>query len=571
MTDYIEIDNISLIRKYYLELEKVALVPEQGGGLFLRYFKKKQDKILVSNSRIFRGIAKLCRIDCISIEKATVTAQHYFALQDAFILLAKKQIPVYFYNRVGKMKEGYEYSDSAKRRMNLGLNFPTMYENIEEYEDDLKEIYGDKYSRDYVAKLGKIPQVVCKGDHYCHYDYQNDLVNVIAGKRVTCYQPEKSTRTIHLYGRCGVFGYAVEDADTLPSQLQKLLIENGHNDIRVVNHGLWGGTDDYIIHNFLIDSLGMNKGDIVLFYQKHFDKRLMSSIEKNGVWYAEITAKWHENKNASLCFFDRPGHMNAEGYNNVAKIIYEDLLSHKFENKKISEETVKDHNPKNLTSYIKSRHDSTFKNDIELYIEQIKKGCLVDTSEKVNGAIVMNCNPFTKGHRYLIEYALQFVNYLYIFVVEEDYSFFKYEDRFEMVTKGTADIKNVIVVPSGKFIISAVTFPEYFMKDYVKEKSFDASGDIETFCKYIAPPLGIKIRFAGEEPFDPVTLNYNNSMRKILPEFGMIFREVPRLKNEDNKVVNATEVRRLLKEGNFDEISKYVPDTTLQILMSKYS
>ena len=110
-----------------------------------------------------------------------------------------------------------------------------------------------------------------------------------------------------------------------------------------------------------------------------------------------------------------------------------------------------------------------------------------------------------------------------------------------------------------------------FINHLVKEKNFDVSMDVEVFCKYIAPPLGIKVRFAGEEPFDPVTLNYNKNMRRILPEFGMEFCEIPRLEITGNRVVNATEVRRLLKEKKFVEISEYVPDTTLYILKKKYA
>ena len=139
-----------------------------------------------------------------------------------------------------------------------------------------------------------------------------------------------------------------------------------------------------------------------------------------------------------------------------------------------------------------------------------------------------------------------------------------------MVKNGTSDLKNVVVVSSGKFIISSLTFPEYFMKDYVKEKNFDVSMDVETFCKHIAPPLHIKKRFAGEEPFDPVTLNYNENMREILPKYGMEFCEIPRLAIDDSRVINATEVRRLLKERDFDAIKEYVPNSTLEILKAKY-
>lgn len=559
------------IRDYYQEAGKIALFPEDGIKFFFGVLGSKKDKIVVSDRKAYRGIAKLRGMDRLPPAQIEVQAQQYFAMKDAFLLLAKKGVPVYFYNRIGKMKNGYQYSKSAVRRMNSGLNFPIMYENIEQYEEDFKEIFGDKYSKEYVMQMGHIPQVVCKGDHYYHEDYKSELINVVGGKRITCYQPENSKRTIHIYGRCGVFGYAVEDADTFPSQLQKLLVENGYNDIRIVNHGLWGGSNVYMDHNFLMDSVGMKQGDIVVFYRMHFEKGLLSHFEENGVWYKDITAKWHESETARNGFYDKPGHMNANGYKVVAKIIYEDLVSHDFQLKKISDRLVQNLNTPALNNYLKNRTETDFERGIREYISQIQKDYPDDSTEGVNGGIVMNCNPFTKGHRYLIEYAAQRVKRLYIFVVEEDHSFFKFADRFEMVVQGTKDLKNVVVVPSGKFIISSITFPEYFMKDYVKEKNFDVSMDVEVFCKYIAPPLGIKVRFAGEEPFDPVTLNYNNNMRRILPEFGMKFCEIPRLKITGNKVVNATEVRRLLKEKKFVEISEYVPDTTLEVLKRKYA
>ena len=63
----------------------------------------------------------------------------------------------------------------------------------------------------------------------------------------------------------------------------------------------------------------------------------------------------------------------------------------------------------------------------------------------------MNCNPFTLGHRYLIEQASEKVDHLYVFVVEEDKSFFPFSDRIGLVKKGTADLKNITVKPSGKY------------------------------------------------------------------------------------------------------------------------
>lgn len=189
----------------------------------------------------------------------------------------------------------------------------------------------------------------------------------------------------------------------------------------------------------------------------------------------------------------------------------------------------------------------------------------------INGSIVMNCNPFTLGHRYLVEYAASQVETLYIFVVEEDSSYFPFKDRLELVKKGTEDIKNVVVFPSGNFIISAVTFPGYFYKDDMKDIKIDCSNDINVFVQYIAPTLNIKIRFAGEEPLDPITNLYNDSMKEILPKYGMEFRSIPRKKVENgDDVISASRVRLCLDKADFQEIKKFVPESTLNYLIEHY-
>lgn len=527
--------------------------------------------IVISPYRCVRGVAGRFlnkRVaDSVGLAKE---ARLYYAEVDALTLLAQKNIPVYFYNRIGIEKSGFIYSSTAQRRMNKGLNFPKLYENIESFADDLKELFGDLYSREYVEEIGKIPQVIQKGSVYCHEDKYSKYVNVVEGKRITCYQPSNSFRTLHIYGRCGAFGYAVEDKDTLPSQIQKLLVERGIGDIRVVNHGLWGGSDEYIDHNFIEESVGMMEGDIVLFYRMHIDKNLLKEWENKGVWYKEITHEWHQFSESKWCFYDKPGHMNSIGYRITAKLIVDDLIAHSFTAKPVAPVLFTDFKSENLTAYLKDAQVNTFTAEIKTYTDNILKKHPLSDHQNNNGSIVMNCNPFTFGHRYLIELAAKNVDLLFIFVVEEDKSFFKYQDRFEMIRKGTSDIPNVIVVPSGKFIISSFTFPEYFMKDYVKEKNFDVSMDVETFCKYIAPPLCIKKRFAGEEPFDPVTKNYNENMARILPSYGMEFCEIPRFSIEPTKVISATEVRKLLKENNLEEIKKYVPESTMSVLSEKY-
>lgn len=559
-----------IIKQYYADLSQKAIFAESlwesWRVLLCRY------RILISSNRIIRKLAQKCGIkNIVDPQEITTKAQQYAAFKEALLLLHHKKVPVYFYHRVSK-KDNYAYSSSGLHRMKNDLSFPKMYEDIDLYMPEFKELIGDDVTKEYIENLGKITQIIKKGKYLCHEDITGTCVNIVEGKRITAYQPRDNKRTLHIYGRCGAFGYAVEDCDTLPSQIQGILNQSGYGDIKVINHGLWGGEEKNINHNFLLDMLGMKEGDMVLLYMHHPDSLMITQFEHRGMWYQDITHDWHQYSEAAWCYYNYPGHMNAVGYRNAAKIICKDLISHDFKCRPIDITHINKQPTFNHINYYlkKHAHNEAFDGEISQYIQHIKDQHPEGTAA-LCGAIVMNCNPFTLGHRYLIEKASSTVDRLYIFVVEEDKSFFKFKDRFEMVKNGTADLKNVCVVPSGNFIISAFTFPEYFMKDYVKEKEFDMSSDVEIFGSKIAPAFHITKRFAGEEPFDVVTKKYNETMNEILPRYGIQFVEIPRLSTEDKTIINASLVRKLLKENNLKEISKFVPDSTLEILKAKYT
>ena len=188
-----------------------------------------------------------------------------------------------------------------------------------------------------------------------------------------------------------------------------------------------------------------------------------------------------------------------------------------------------------------------------------------------NGAIVMNCNPYTLGHDYLIETAAEQVDNLYIFVVEEDKSFFSFKDRYKLVKENTKRFNNVIVVPSGDMILSANTFGAYFVKEEYCDIKVDASGDLKLFGLAVAPFFNITTRFVGEEPFDKVTLQYNDSMLAQLPAYGVDVKVIPRKKNDEKEIISATSVRKLLKEQNWDAIAKFVPEITYEYLKQNFS
>lgn len=198
-------------------------------------------------------------------------------------------------------------------------------------------------------------------------------------------------------------------------------------------------------------------------------------------------------------------------------------------------------------------------------IEDFLQGLPVSADKGTIGAAVMNCNPFTKGHRYLAETAAKECDHLYIFVLSEDKSHFSSADRIQMVKLGTADLPNVTVLPTGPYLISSATFPTYFLKEREHAAAVQCQLDIEIFCKYFAPRFGITRRYVGTEPLSPMTNQYNDALRKCLPEKGIELFEIPRLEQAGTPV-SASAVRTLLQQGDHSTLRTLIPDTTFDYL-----
>ena len=185
----------------------------------------------------------------------------------------------------------------------------------------------------------------------------------------------------------------------------------------------------------------------------------------------------------------------------------------------------------------------------------------------LNGAVVMNCNPFTNGHRYLIETAARQVDHLFLFVVREDRSVFPFDVRMRLVQEGVADLGNVIVLDSADYIVSSATFPTYFLKKDDPVARIQMELDVTLFGSRIAPFFGITRRFVGTEPCCPLTGGYNEAMKRILPLYGIEVVEIER-KLTDTGVISASRVRELLVLNELSRLSEFVPETTLAYLLS---
>lgn len=181
-------------------------------------------------------------------------------------------------------------------------------------------------------------------------------------------------------------------------------------------------------------------------------------------------------------------------------------------------------------------------------------------------ALVVNCNPFTLGHQAVIAKAAKENAAVVVLVVSEEGSLFPFDVRFRLVQQGLAAFDNVLIVPGGKYIVSAATFPGYFTRG---DETVVAQTrlDVTIFAQHIAPAMGITRRYVGNEPYDVVTNAYNQAMQDILPAYHIDLFEMQRITVNAN-AISASRVRELIRRDGWEEIRTLVPDTTYQYLRS---
>ena len=189
------------------------------------------------------------------------------------------------------------------------------------------------------------------------------------------------------------------------------------------------------------------------------------------------------------------------------------------------------------------------------------------TADRKIAALVMNANPFTLGHQYLVEKAARENDLLHLFIVSEDASLVPFKVRKQLVMEGTAHLDNICYHDSGPYIISNATFPSYFQKDENAVIESHAMLDLTVFTE-IAQTLGINRRYVGEEPTSLVTGIYNNIMSEKLPENAIECIIVPR-KTDGEKAISASTVRQAIKDNDVDTLKKLVPESTLRYFESK--
>ena len=214
---------------------------------------------------------------------------------------------------------------------------------------------------------------------------------------------------------------------------------------------------------------------------------------------------------------------------------------------------------------VKSEELGVKSEELGVKSEELKNDeSVVSNARKPIGVIVMNANPFTLGHRFLVEQSSELVERLYVVVVREDCSMFSYNERKAMVSQGVRDIGNVVVVDGSDYAVSAATFPTYFLKQLSDATDTQIILDLDLYRRRIAPALGATIRFFGSEPTDPLTRRYNELMHQQLGEEHV--HEIQR-KQQEGSAISASRVRKAMMEGCIWDAIQLVPPTTIPYII----
>lgn len=367
-------------------------------------------------------------------------------------------------------------------------------------------------------------------------DTESKYVNVRNAERFTANQPEDYTRTIYFFGPCLVIGSYVGDAYTVESFLQKKINETGYK-VRVVNCGCWGGNVASI--NRMI-SAPLRKGDMLVVLLEDLDY-YDESIQTIDLW--DILEKYRV---PSEWLLDMPFHMNHHVAEIYASELFQKLFPDDYQDNPDLQERI--HPSMNMVE--------------KFYINKYFYGMDLSHFKKAS-CCAIHGNPFTNGHRYLVETASRESDHVFILTVMEDSGIFSFGERYAMAVDAVSDLDNVTVIPSGQFIGNVSNFHAYFVQVYEGDTIEQARSHAEAFAS-IASLLHVKRRYLGEEPDDPVADEINKQCVRILPEHD-IQPVILKRKDQNGRIVSGSVIRELA-EKDAEELRQFVPSAVADII-----
>lgn len=409
-------------------------------------------------------------------------------------------------------------------------------------------------------------------------DMSSPLVNVRHGFRITTGVPAKPERAVYMFGPSTVYSFGCEDAHTISSQLQARLNELHRQDSGfavhgVLNRGMRGGSYPMLLGHLKRSPL--RQGDMVLFFGCMIDTEhgrvgwsktppdtlpnIVALCQSQGIPTIDLTPMLERPHPHGELFFDF-SHLGPRGNTIVADRLLEACFKLPRRHEAAAESIARMLRLEAIPEFSQEREDALLRlPEVKAYLQSLRD--LRPASGTV-GAIVMNCNPFTLGHRHLIGLAAGQVDHLFVFINQENRQQFNFKQRFKMVQAGTTDLANVTVLPYSGTWGTASTHPQYFNKEANPNAKLDATDDLSNFGRYMAKELGITKRFAGNEPYCPVTSQYNRQMAEHMPRYGIEYIEVER-HCIDGAPVSASAVRRCMQQADWATLRRLAPESTI--------
>jgi [citrate (pro-3S)-lyase] ligase len=315
----------------------------------------------------------------------------------------------------------------------------------------------------------------------------------------------------------------------------------------------------------------MNIKEVILENERNEQIEFLHSYHLDYEWdidYAillydkdEVVGTASLSNNVMKCFLVREDYKNMnltnKMFHHLEEILNEKGINHFFvftspENEKIFISL-------NMHKIVETMNTVLFEGgkNITNVLMDLKKEYKVSDNKKA--CVIINANPMTNGHMYLIETASKENEEVLVFVVSEDISSFPFEDRFDIIKKATQHLENVIVLPTLSYLVSKLSFPKYFLKEDQLINEEQTLVDVLVYKKYYRKIFTINKRYLGEEPYSFNTNKYNETLVNYLN--GHI--EIVKRKEHLNKPISASLVRQLIKSEHLNRIREYVPQATM--------
>lgn len=299
-------------------------------------------------------------------------------------------------------------------------------------------------------------------------------------------------------------------------------------------------------------------------HQLTYDEDIVASfyIEING----EIIATGSRSRNIIKCLAVKDewqgSNLTSKIINELVKSFHDDNIYNYFTITKLTNQEIflslgfsKIASTNQTTIFEKGLHliDDTL-NKMRLQIENNIKNQLKNLSI---GSVVVNCNPVSNGHVSLIEMAHKNHDLVIVFLVEEDKSYFTYKERMALLFLAVQKFNNIYIINSTNYLVSNITFPNYFFKSMNEKVIEQTLLDATIFNDYFIPIFNISKRYVGTETSDYMQA-YNQTLKTLLQDKLVV---VPRYLYH-NEAVSASKIRKLIKENKINEALELIPIET---------